>query len=130
MKRILSPLISNLMNNSRDASCRKMRGRTHPLHENWKVSVKGHPGSTADEIENEPEWEDSGDEHHIGFKNRQGRRPGFTHTGDEGEHHEEVEEALRVFHESKKEVQEKGHLVNFRDAFKNEKVAKQLKRSN
>lgn len=96
-----------------------MADRSHPLHENWTVHVKGHPGSTSADIENEPDWGASGHSHHAGFKNRQGRRPGFTHTGDEAP---AVEEADKQFHETKKEVNEKFHLVNFRDAFKSQKV--------
>lgn len=100
-----------------------MPGRVHPLRENWNVDVRDHPGSTADEIKNEPDWGATDHEHHTGYKDRQGRRPGLTHTGNEGEFPEEIEKAEEEFHETKKEVQEKGHLINFRDALKSEKVS-------
>lgn len=99
-----------------------MPGRVHPLKEEWNVNVRDHPGSTADEVQCEPDWGATDHEHHTGYKDRQGRRAGLTHTGDEGEYPEEVEKAEKEFQETKKKVQEKGHLINFRDALKSEKV--------
>ena len=48
----------------------------------YSVRVQQHPGSTAQDIENEPEWGE-GHQHRIGYKNRQDRWPGLTHGGGE-----------------------------------------------
>jgi hypothetical protein len=34
----------------------------------YRTYVKGHPGSSKEEIENEPDW--SSAKHHIGYRNR------------------------------------------------------------
>jgi nitrate reductase (NAD(P)H) len=49
----------------------------------WQVTVQDHPGSSTTEIEQEPEWAIAGSQHRVGFKNRQDRRPGLTHTSDD-----------------------------------------------
>ena len=46
----------------------------------YDVRVKQHPGSTAEEIEDEPDW-GNGHQHRIGYKNNQDRKPGLTHGG-------------------------------------------------
>ncbi|KAH7333373.1 hypothetical protein BKA65DRAFT_596924 [Rhexocercosporidium sp. MPI-PUGE-AT-0058] len=83
-----------------------------------RISVRSHPGSSLQDIENEPDW-GHGHEHRIGFWNGQGRVPGLTHSGDEREDsnlHDEIEteEAAEKYAEFRDEVQE-GKLVNFRD---------------
>jgi nitrate reductase (NAD(P)H) len=49
----------------------------------WQVTVQDHPGSSTTEIEQEPNWGVAGSQHRIGFKNRQDRKPGLTHTDDD-----------------------------------------------
>ena len=91
----------------------------------FRVNVKTHPGSSEDDIKNEPDWSSSND-HRIGFLNLQNRIPGLTHSGDEqsddedNEHSEEIE-AIRRF-QSLKEKKDHGELINFRDIVENEKV--------
>ena len=82
-----------------------------------------HPGSSAQEIENEPEW-GRGHNHRVGFRNRQGRQPGLTHDGDlehpeRDDDHTFTEEAQRkqtVLRERAKE----GDLIDFRDVMRNQ----------
>lgn len=86
-----------------------------------RVWVRNHPGSSVQDIQNEPDWS-SGHEHRIGFVNGQSRVPGLTHSGDEIEdsdpHDErEAEEAQSRYQNFKEEVKE-GKLVNFRDVIK------------
>lgn len=78
------------------------------------ICVKQHPGSTLQDIDNEPDWDD-GHEHHIGYENRQDRRPGLTHAGDEEEGDEEFKrKATEELDSLRKRVHE-GELVDFRD---------------
>lgn len=49
----------------------------------WQVTVQDHPGSSSADIEKEPDWAATGSQHRVGFKNRQDRRPGLVHSGDE-----------------------------------------------
>ncbi|ENH65123.1 Nitrate reductase [NADH] 1 [Fusarium oxysporum f. sp. cubense race 1] len=53
-----------------------------PHSKPWVVKVQAHPGSTAEEIRNEPDWV-SGHQHRIGFRDRNNRLPGLTHKDDE-----------------------------------------------
>jgi len=99
----------------------------------WQVHVRDHPGSSEKELQAEPDWSANTSEHRIGFKNRQDRRPGFTHASDEqevkipnlsrssssggdsdygGEAKAKYEELLSEEHQ--------GKLVNFRDIVKHE----------
>ena len=82
-----------------------------------RVTVRSHPGSTHQEISNEPDW-GGGHEHRVGFRNLQNRVPGLTHSGDEREDSDEsqdvVEEAAKKYHDFAEKVEE-GKLVNFRD---------------
>lgn len=81
------------------------------------VRVRHHPGSSAQNIQDEPDWSSGGHEHRVGFRNRQNRVPGLTHSGDERDEdsdpYDEVEaaEKYRRF----RERVEAGELVNFRD---------------
>jgi len=87
----------------------------------WRVDVNHHPGSTQEEIRNEPDWGslDSSNEHRIGYKNRQDRLPGLTHPDDELSG--EDLEARKEYEELRKRVN-KGDLINFRDCIENQKV--------
>lgn len=103
----------------------------------YSVRVKHHPGSTAQDIENEPDWGE-GHEHRIGYRNRQGRRPGLTHAGgiprsvdlkavswaDKAldERQEGFEEKAREEKDQLRQRVQKGELINFRDAINNEEV--------
>ncbi|KAI2630021.1 hypothetical protein GGS21DRAFT_211187 [Xylaria nigripes] len=88
-----------------------------PSHsfEKWIVSKKDHPGSSALEICNEPDWGITGHEHYTGYKNRQGRRPGHT----EGDPDVDVREAWNKLQRTKREKEE-GRLVNWKDAIQSE----------
>ncbi|KAF5004145.1 hypothetical protein FDECE_9359 [Fusarium decemcellulare] len=48
----------------------------------WVVNIRPHPGSTAEEIRNEPNWI-AGHQHRVGFRDRNDRVPGITHRDDE-----------------------------------------------
>ncbi|KAF2758588.1 hypothetical protein EJ05DRAFT_452115 [Pseudovirgaria hyperparasitica] len=84
----------------------------------WKVKVTVHPGSSQDDIANEPDWQ-KGHQHRIGFRNRQDRRPGITHVYD-GAHDEAVEDAVKDY-QNLLDREKKGHLVNFRDLIESQK---------
>ena len=79
-----------------------------PHHIPWDINVKAHQGSSQQDIDDEPDWIKL-QSHAIGFKNRDGRRPGLIH-----DHEEEVEASCRRREDLKKRV-ETGDLVNFRD---------------
>lgn len=92
----------------------------------YRTYVRGHPGSTKEEIENEPDWERV-HPHRIGFRDRNDRVPGLVHQGDESD--EESDESDDAFREqAKKEEDElrekikKHGLVNFREAKKKQEV--------
>ncbi|KAF3237838.1 hypothetical protein TWF217_002030 [Orbilia oligospora] len=80
-----------------------------------KVQLNPHPGSTAEEIANEPDW--VGRHHHrIGFRNSDDRTPGLTHHIDdeEPEYKEEIEHAredLEILSQERRE----GKPINFRE---------------
>ena len=74
----------------------------------WQVNVTHHPGSSQQEIRDEPNWIKL-QTHSIGFKNRQGRRPGLV-----VDREEEIEAARRQREELDQKVYT-GDLVNFRD---------------
>lgn len=87
----------------------------------WTVDVADHPGSSLDDIWNEPKWE--AHEHRIGMRNSQDRRPGYTHAGDEiPEEDEELEEEAVHDYRELKAREDRGELVNFRDVVLGEKV--------
>ncbi|KAE9968988.1 hypothetical protein EG328_007142 [Venturia inaequalis] len=83
----------------------------------WKVTVHEHPGSSWDDVLNEPEW-GTGHNHRIGYKNNQDRVAGITHARDELS--KEDEEAYEEYQELRDEAK-KGDLLNFRDIVKGEK---------
>lgn len=88
----------------------------------YHIRVKQHPGSTTQEINDEPDWT-VGHEHHIGYRNHQERRPGFTHDGDEEGDEEFKREAAEEL-ENLQDRLHRGELVNFRDVI-NQQVVNQ-----
>ncbi|KAK3984522.1 nitrate reductase [NADH] [Cladorrhinum sp. PSN332] len=76
----------------------------------WEVKVKSHPGSSKQEIEDEPDWSKRSS-HGIGYKNRDGDRTGISGTNHDD--HDRLE-AIRKRQELRDTI-EKGDLVNFRD---------------
>ncbi|KAH6687912.1 nitrate reductase [Plectosphaerella plurivora] len=76
-----------------------MGGTSH-----YVVRKRDHPGSSHQEIRDEPSW-GAGHNHHVGFKNRDNRLPGYT---------EEARGRARALHER----EARGELVNFRDVVK------------
>lgn len=101
----------------------------------WKTTITDHPGSSAQDINDEPAWS-TGHQHRIGFRNRQEHVPGLTHQGDEEgevpdltnssdsselEEEAEVDEQAKEDFEKLKSRAEKGELLNFRDIVTNEK---------
>ncbi len=59
----------------------------------YTIHVKPHPGSTAYNIENEPEWGE-GHQHTVEFVSQQDRRPGLTHGG--GRAHSRLSKPARL----------------------------------
>ncbi|KAH7401282.1 hypothetical protein BKA66DRAFT_564936 [Pyrenochaeta sp. MPI-SDFR-AT-0127] len=87
----------------------------------WRVQITRHPGSSREEIEEEPDWEvQHRHEHRVGYKNRNNRRPGITHGNDERHEHDELRKA-REDYKKLVERSKKGDLINFRDIVLNEK---------
>ncbi|KAK5115853.1 hypothetical protein LTR85_009447 [Meristemomyces frigidus] len=98
----------------------------------WRVDVKQHPGSSEQDIKDEPQWT-AGHQHRIGYRNRQDRFPGLTHDADEGEvpeltngtsssgTEEDFDEEARQEYEKLRTRAEEGKLVNFRDIVQGEK---------
>lgn len=88
----------------------------------WTVRKQDHPGSSAQEIEDEPPW-NGGHQHRVGFKNRQDRRPGLTHEDDEQHQSADftVNDEARFISDARakmrelREEEKQGQLVNFRD---------------
>jgi nitrate reductase (NAD(P)H) len=84
-----------------------------------RIKVRNHPGSSLQDINNEPEW-GSGHEHRVGFRNTQNRVPGLTHSGDEREEDSDplkdvgAEQAADKYLKFRDEAAD-GKLVNFRD---------------
>lgn len=82
------------------------------------IVVAGHPGSSRQEIRNEPDW-GSGHEHRVGFRNLENRVPGLTHSGDERDDSDvsqdvEADQSQQRYHDFEQRVRE-GKLLNFRD---------------
>lgn len=75
-----------------------------------------------EEIENEPDWR-VGHHQRVGYTNRDNRKPGLTHEGDERD--KEVQEVVEQS-EKLKEREDKGDLVNFRDVVQNQKVGEPM----
>lgn len=83
----------------------------------WHVSARDHPGSSNDEIENEPDWTRGGHNHRIGVRNRQNRWPGLTRDEEEAEVDpvsvSEAENDLRRLRQ--RQTEKSGPLISFRD---------------
>ncbi|KAK2763124.1 hypothetical protein FQN54_009759 [Arachnomyces sp. PD_36] len=80
-------------------------------HHTWRSD---HPGSTKQEILEEPEWH-SARAHRIGFRDRENRVAGLTHVGDERKEDQEFwEQAQKKAQELKDELG-KGELLSVRD---------------
>ncbi|KAI5201802.1 hypothetical protein E4T39_05045 [Aureobasidium subglaciale] len=83
----------------------------------YRTYVKSHPGSTKEEIENEPDWSTA--KHHIGYRNRHDRVPGLVHSGDDSDSEDSQDSFLKEAAEESAELQQeiKSHqLINFREA--------------
>ncbi|KAF5018063.1 hypothetical protein F66182_9962 [Fusarium sp. NRRL 66182] len=87
-----------------------------PHSKPWTVTVKHHPGSTADEIRREPDWI-AGHQHRVGFRDRNDRLPGITHCDDE---HWEYTQQARQRYDAMREAVKSGELANFRDLIENQ----------
>jgi nitrate reductase (NAD(P)H) len=88
-----------------------------------RVHVSQHPGSSAQEIQNEPDWH-AGHNHRIGYCNKDNRHPGYAPNGDHWETEEDkkfAEEAMRKYR-ALSEREDRGELVNFQDVAKEETV--------
>lgn len=90
-------------------------------HKSWTVHVQNHPGSTKEEIANEPNW-GAGHQHRVGFRNKGNRVPGLAHDGD---YSEEFRNA-RVLRKELQDEETCGQLVNFRDIIEHEPVSRRL----
>ena len=91
--------------------------------QDWTTTVHPHPGSSAQEIENEPDW-GGGHQHRTGYRNRNFRVPGLTH--DQGPHDDvgyqrEIDKARRELKEVNREYYS-GKLLNFRDILQHQEV--------
>ncbi|KAL2260218.1 hypothetical protein VTK26DRAFT_5856 [Humicola hyalothermophila] len=85
-----------------------------PQHVPWVINVTDHPGSSEQEVRDEPDWIKLRT-HSIGFKDREGRKPGIAHP--DRERQEEIEEARRL-REELSQRESTGDLVNFRDVIR------------
>ncbi|KAL4925704.1 nitrate reductase [Aspergillus undulatus] len=80
-----------------------------------------HPGSSEQEIANEPDWVQRPGHHRLGLRNPCGRYAGQTHIGDElGEDPKGVQAAKEKIGALKERV-ERGELVNWRNVIEDEK---------
>ena len=84
--------------------------------------VSQHPGSSAEDIADEPEWT-SKHSHRVGYRNEDERLPGLTHEGDsrEDDVDDYEDEAIERYKELRERVR-KGDLVNFQDVMKSQPV--------
>lgn len=94
-----------------------------PWEKLTKTTISSHPGSSEQEIASEPDWS-SGHNHRIGFINRQGRTPGYTHDGDHDPYETEedrkfAEDAMQKYKDLRQRAQ-KGELINFQDIMKDQ----------
>ena len=82
-----------------------------------KQKVGNFPGSSAEEIENEPDFGIGSHNHRIGFRNNQNRIAGITNEDDHWETSEERELARRAMNKYRKlrEEHNEGKLLNFQD---------------
>ncbi|KAH7118490.1 Oxidoreductase, molybdopterin-binding domain-containing protein, partial [Dactylonectria macrodidyma] len=84
------------------------------VREDWVARARKHPGSTLEDIQDEPEWS-WGHNHRVGFRNRHNRFPGQTTSSKPPGHDDEVVgEARRRFGHLEEKMSKEGR-VNFRD---------------
>src|SRR2546423_8979941 len=81
--------------------------------------VSQHPGSSAEEIADEPQWT-SKHSHRVGYRNEDGRLPGLTHSQEDDSDDYEVEAIER--YKELRQYARKGGLVNFQDVMKSQPV--------
>ena len=91
----------------------------------WTTTVTDHPGSSKQEIDEEPEWK-HGHQHRVGFTNNDHRVPGLTHGGEDVFEHQDEDDradqdAIDEFKRLRKREQA-GDLVNFRDIIEHQPV--------
>lgn len=87
-------------------------------YKQWTVKVRPHPGSSFEEIANEPNW-GAGHQHRVGYRDKANRKPGFT--TEESDYRDEIQEAKREMAELRRE-ETSGKLVNFRDLISHQPV--------
>lgn len=87
-------------------------------HQTW---TKGHPGSSKEEIREEPEWK-AVRSHRIGFRDREDRVAGLTHVGDESKEDREFWERARQKAEELEDELGKGTLLSVRDFMTKQEV--------
>lgn len=98
----------------------------------YRIEKQDHPGSSLDDIWNEPNWSiTSTNDHPIGYHhNEQGRRPGVTHSADDDADAEITWSSERRALENISKFQSQEHkaehgktLLNFRDLMLDERVS-------
>lgn len=85
----------------------------------YRTYVRGHPGSSQEEIDNEPDWSSAKYKHHIGYRDRYDRVPGLVHSGDDSDSEDSQDSFLKEAAEESDKLQKdlKQHkLVNFHEA--------------
>lgn len=89
----------------------------------YRVKRTSHPGSSKDDIANEPDWATT-HPHRIGYRDRYDRIPGLVHGGDESESEEEAEFLQKAEEEHQELVDEyrRHDLINFREAINKQEV--------
>lgn len=93
----------------------------------WEVTKGDHPGSSEADIAAEPDWGNVSNEHYPGFKNKQGRRPGFVREDEheDWEYGEDFQEDQAAFLQAKRAADSKsGRLINWQDAVRSEKAGR------
>lgn len=82
-----------------------------------------HAGSSKEEIQNEPDWVQTHN-HRIGFRDKNDRRPGLTHVGDEWHTEQQrqfLDQAKREAEELSKEIKDK-ELIDVREFMAKQEV--------
>jgi len=95
----------------------------------YRVSRADHPGSSKEDIENEPDWTKA-HPNRIGYRNRWDRSTGLIHGGDESDDDDEMGKANPDFlkqaekqeQELREKVQNHEGFVNFREAIEKQEV--------
>lgn len=92
----------------------------------YRVKRTNHPGSSKDEIENEPDWA-TAHPHRIGYRNRWDKTTGLIHGGDDSDQEDEDgdKEFLKRAHDEEEQLRQEvkdGKLVNFREAMEKQEV--------